>query len=105
MIPTMLVYTKLTYSGKGKDVATADKERDVAFSSLKAFLNGYRKLPSAANQQDAEALYTVFKTFGLNLDGLSYSAQTAQLKITDRSFRNTRKPTTHYPFGTEHSSY
>lgn len=74
------VYTKLTYSGKGKDVATADKERDVAFSSLKAFLNGYRKLPSAANQQDAEALYAVFKTFGLNLDGFSYSAQTAQLK-------------------------
>lgn len=31
------VYAKLTYSGKGKEVATADKERDAAFSSLKAF--------------------------------------------------------------------
>ena len=74
------VYTKLTYSGKGKEVATADKERDAAFSSIKAFLNGYRKLPFAANHTDAEALYTIFKQFGLNLDTLSYSAQTAQLK-------------------------
>ena len=74
------VYSKLTYSGKGKEVAIADKERDVAFGNLKAFLNGYRKLPSAVNQQDAETLYTVFKTFGLNIDGLSYSAETAQLK-------------------------
>lgn len=74
------VYTKLTYSGKGKEVAAADKERDAAFSSIKAFLNGYRKLPFAANHTDAEALYTIFKQFGLNLDTLSYSAQTAQLK-------------------------
>ncbi|WP_313095514.1 DUF6261 family protein [Empedobacter sp.] len=74
------VYTKLTYSGKGKDVATADKERDVAFSNMKAFLNGYRKLTSVANYQDAEALYKVFQMFGLDLDRLSYSAETAQLK-------------------------
>lgn len=74
------VYTKLTYSGKGKEVATADKERDDAFSSIKAFLNGYRKLSFAANHTDAEALYTIFKQFGLNLGTLSYSAQTAQLK-------------------------
>ncbi len=74
------VYTKLTYSGKGKEVAAADKERDAAFSSIKAFLNGYRNLPFAANHTDAEALYTIFKQFGLNLDTLSYSAQTAQLK-------------------------
>lgn len=74
------VYTKLTYSGKGKEVAAADKERDAAFSSIKAFLNGYRKLPFAANHTDAEALYAIFKQFGLNLDTLSYSAQTAQLK-------------------------
>jgi hypothetical protein len=47
---------------------------------LKAFLNGYRKLPSATNYQSAEDLYGVFKTFGLNLDRLSYSSQTAQMK-------------------------
>lgn len=75
-----LVYTKQIYSGKGKDVATADLERDVAYKNLKAFLNGYRKLASAPNYQFAEDLYTVFKTFGLNLDRLSYSSQTAQMK-------------------------
>lgn len=74
------VYTKLTYSGKGKEVATADKERDVAYSTIKAFLNGYRKLQFAANNADAKVLYTIFKQFGLNIDTLSYSAQTAQLK-------------------------
>lgn len=74
------VYTKLTYSGKGKEVSIADKERDLAFSNMKAFLNGYRKLTSVANYQDAEALYNVFQFFGLDLDRLSYSAETAQLK-------------------------
>lgn len=75
-----LVYTKQIYSGKGKDVATADHERDVAYINLKAFLDGYRKLQSAPNYQSAEDLYGVFKTFGLDLDRLSYSSQTAQMK-------------------------
>lgn len=74
------VYTKQIYSGKGKDVAHADHERDVAYTNLKAFLNGYRKLQTAPNYQAAEDLYNVFKTFGLNLDRLSYSSQTAQMK-------------------------
>ncbi|KFE97890.1 DUF6261 family protein [Chryseobacterium luteum] len=74
------VYAKQIYSGKGKDIAMADYERDVAYTNLKAFLNGYRKLPSALNYQLAEELYEVFKTFGLNLNRLSYSSQTAQMK-------------------------
>lgn len=74
------VYTKQIYSGKGKDVATLDHERDVAYGNMKAFLNGYRKLSSMANYQLAEDLYGVFKTFGLDLDRLSYSSQTAQMK-------------------------
>ncbi|WP_228388420.1 DUF6261 family protein [Chryseobacterium sp. CBo1] len=74
------VYTKQIYSGKGKDVATADHERDVAYTNLKAFLNGYRKLSTAPNYQSAEDLYGVFKTYGLNLDRLNYSSQTAQMK-------------------------
>ena len=74
------VYTKQIYSGKGKEVATADQERDLAYKNLKAFLNGYRKLPSALNSQLAADLYGVFKTFGLSLDRLSYSSQTAQMK-------------------------
>lgn len=75
-----VVYTKQIYSGKGKDVATADHDRDVAYAGLKAFLDGYRKLQSAPNYQSAEDLYGVFKTFGLDLDRLSYSSQTAQMK-------------------------
>jgi hypothetical protein len=75
-----VVYTKQIYSGKGKDVATADHERDVAYTNLKSFLDGYRKLQSAPNYQSAEDLYGVFKTFGLDLDRLSYSSQTAQMK-------------------------
>ncbi|MFN4365421.1 DUF6261 family protein [Chryseobacterium hispalense] len=74
------VYTKQIYSGKGVDVAQADRERDLAYKNLKAFLNGYRKLPTAVNQQLAEELYQVFKQFGLNLERLSYSSQTAQMK-------------------------
>jgi hemoglobin-like flavoprotein len=74
------VYTKSIYSGKGMDVAEADRERDEAFSTLKAFLNGYRKLPSAANRQAAQDLYAIFKQYGLDIDRMSYSSETAQMK-------------------------
>lgn len=74
------VYAKQIYSGKGVSVAQADKERDNAFSDLKGFLNGYRKLSSVANYQYAEDLYQIFKLFGLELYKLSYSSQTAQMK-------------------------
>lgn len=74
------VYAKQIYSGKGDEVARADKERDKAFSNLKAFLNGYRKLTSVANHQSAEDLYQIFKLFGLELYKMSYSSQTAQMK-------------------------
>lgn len=74
------VYTKQIYSGKGADVATADDDRDAAYRNLKAFLNGYRKLTSAANWQAAEDLYQIFNVFGLDIDRLSYSSQSAQMK-------------------------
>jgi len=74
------VYTKQIYSGKGKDIAAADGERDLAYNNLKAFLNGYRKLSTAPNYQSSVDLYAVFKSFGLNLDRISYSSQTAQMK-------------------------
>lgn len=74
------VYTKKTFSGKGKDVAAADHDRDVAFSVIKAFLNGYRQVVSVPNYQDAEDLYQIFVHFGLDLDRMSYSSQTAQMK-------------------------
>lgn len=74
------VYTKKTFSGKGKDVAAADHYRDIAFSVIKAFLNGYRQVVSVPNYQEAEDLYQVFVHFGLDLDRMSYSSQTAQMK-------------------------
>lgn len=74
------VYAKQIYSGKGDDVAAADDHRDLAYSSLKGFLNGYRKLKSATNWQAAEDLYQVFKKYGLDLDRMSYSAQSAQME-------------------------
>ena len=74
------VYTKKSFSGKGKDVAAADHDRDIAFSSLKAFLNGYRQVVSVPNYQDAEDLYQIFVHYGLDLDRMSYSSQTAQMK-------------------------
>ncbi|MFC4163292.1 DUF6261 family protein [Epilithonimonas zeae] len=74
------VYTKMTFSGKGNDVANADQERDLAFTTLKAFLNSYRKMLTLPNYQSAEDLYGIFRQFGLNLDRMSYSSQTAQMK-------------------------
>ncbi len=75
-----LVYAKQIYSGKGNEVAQADTERDAAFSNLKGFLNGYRRLSSMTNFQSAEDLYQIFKLFGLEIYKMSYSSQTAQMK-------------------------
>lgn len=74
------VYTKQTYSGKGEDVAAADLERDASYNNLKAFLNGYRRLQSVPDYELAEELYQIFVEFGLDLDRLTYSSQTAQMK-------------------------
>ena len=74
------VYTKQIYSGKGVNVAEADKERDNAFRSLKNFLNSYRKMATMPNYQFAEDLFEIFKAYSLNLDKMSYSSQTAQMK-------------------------
>lgn len=73
------VYTKQIYSGKGVDVAGADKERDNAFRILKNYLNGYRKMTSLANHQFAEDLFQIFKVHSLDMDKESYSTQTAQM--------------------------
>ncbi|MCX8523600.1 DUF6261 family protein [Chryseobacterium formosus] len=73
------VYAKKTFSGKGRDVAAADHDRDIAFSCIKAFLNGYRQVVSVPNYEDAEDLYQIFVQFGLDLDRMSYSSQTAQM--------------------------
>ncbi|WP_435525346.1 DUF6261 family protein [Chryseobacterium indoltheticum] len=74
------VYTKQIYSGKGVNVAEADKERDNAYRRLKNYLNGYRKMILLPNYQFAIDVFEIFKAYDLNLDKLSYSSQTAQMK-------------------------
>lgn len=74
------VYTKLTFSGKGQEVADADMARDKAFGVLKSFLRGYTALPSMPHHADAVALFNILQEFGLGLDRLNYSEQTAQMK-------------------------
>ncbi|MCD1117184.1 DUF6261 family protein [Chryseobacterium turcicum] len=74
------VYTKETFSGRGTDVANSDRDRDISFRNFKNFLNGYRKMVLMPNYQFAEDIFEIFKTYSLNLDKLSYSSQTAQMK-------------------------
>ncbi|MBD3904170.1 DUF6261 family protein [Chryseobacterium sp. Ch-15] len=74
------VYTKQIYSGKGVNVAEADKERDNVFRNLKNYLNSYRKMTLLSNYQFAIDVFEIFKAYDLNLDKLSYSSQTAQMK-------------------------
>lgn len=74
------VYAKLAFSCKGHTVAEADRTRDYLFSGMKQFLKGYEKLPSLDNYQIAIDVLSIFKIHGLDLDKLSYSAETAQMK-------------------------
>ncbi len=73
-------YGKTTFSGKGKLVADADNERDTAFRNFKKFLDGYKDMPRLPHYQMADELYQMIKKYGLALDKMSYSSQTAQMK-------------------------
>lgn len=70
---------KQTFSGKGAEVARADKERDKLFVGLKNYLKGYLGLPQLPHQTEAQALYEAFKLNDLNLDKKSYTDQTVLL--------------------------
>jgi len=73
-------YSKAAFSGKGKLVAAADLDRDVALRNLKKFLDGYRDMRLLPNYKVASDLYNIFSHYGDSLDKMSYSSQTAQLK-------------------------
>ncbi len=75
------VYEKATYSGKGTEVANADRKRDKIFSGIKAYIMGYSKLEYLPNYQYAKDLYRILKQFGLGLDKLNYAKETAKIKI------------------------
>lgn len=74
------LYNKLTYSGKGKSVAEADKKRDQLYNGFKAFLKGYTVSGLLPNHAEAEKVYEVFKVYGLNLSSLNYAEESAQLR-------------------------
>lgn len=73
------VYAKQVFSGKGKSVAEADEARDKAFVSVKNFLWGYQQVSSAPHSDKAKE-FELIKGFGTDLDRLSYSAESAQMK-------------------------
>lgn len=73
------VFAKNTFSGKGKEVAEADKKRDEAYILLKHYLKNYCPMTLLPHYKSAVALYEVFKQFGLDLATYNYAEQTAQL--------------------------
>ena len=73
------VYAKQVFSGKGKSVAEADEARDKALVSVKNFLWGYQQVSSAPHSDKAKE-FELIKGLGTDLDRLSYSAESAQMK-------------------------
>ncbi len=74
------VYAKLTFSGKGKEVAEVDNLRDSLFSSLKFLVRGYSKAVTLPEHTIAKELLGIINELGKNMMTLSYSEQTAQMK-------------------------
>jgi len=73
------VFDKRTFSGKGKLVAKANVRRNNAFIGLKFCIYGLTKVEESTLQQDAIALYKIFKYFGLDLNRENYMAKSASL--------------------------
>ncbi len=74
-----LTYNKLAFSGKGKSVAELDKQRDVIYSKIKAYLKGYIQVETLPNHAQAVSIYDYFKLYGLQLTSLTYAEESAQL--------------------------
>lgn len=73
-------YAKAQTSGKGLEVANADRARDEAYNSLKNFLKGYAGMSLLPNQADAVKLLHIFEQLGTNIPNLNYAEETAQMK-------------------------
>lgn len=74
------VYSKQSYSGKGQSVSQSDDARNKTFVAIKKFLFGYSQVPSVPNADKANDLYEIIKQFGTDIQRMSYSSKTAQLK-------------------------
>lgn len=74
------VYAKLTYSGRGKEVAEADKQRDDAYNAIRNYVKHYVPMKLLPHYDKAEQLYMIFEQFGKNIPTLNYAEQTAQME-------------------------
>lgn len=74
------LYTKLSYSGKGKDVQRLDAERSKAYNILRNLVKAYKDATMLANYQEASKLYLAFQTHSPKIAGLGYSEKSALLK-------------------------
>jgi hypothetical protein len=74
------VYTKLTFSGKGAEIAAGDRRRDDLFTALKNLLKGIAGVDTLPNHQVAVDLLNVIKIYGMDLQKLNYAEETAQMK-------------------------
>lgn len=75
-----IVYTKSTFSGKGKSVAEADRHRDKLYNGLRDYIKGYAGLEPLPHSAKAKTIYALFKKYGTGLTKLKYAEQTAQLR-------------------------
>ena len=74
-----LVYTKKAYSGRGDELIESDNNRDRPFGALKDILLGHAKATGSPYQADAKVLYGVIEKYGIGLDRLKFSEETAQM--------------------------
>ncbi len=73
------VYSKLTFSGKGKEVAELDKTRDSLFFGIKKIVQGYAKAVTLPESEVAQQLLQPIDFYGKNMSQLSYLDETAQI--------------------------
>lgn len=82
-----LLYAKKTSSGRGEELIERDENRDRPFAALKDILQGHAKATGSPFQADAQVLYGIIEQFGIGLDRLKFSEETAQmvqlLKVLD----------------------
>ncbi len=74
------VYSKLSFSGKGKEVANLDKKRNQILVGLKYIVKGYAKIVTLPEHQTATNIFNQINNYARDITRLSYSSETAQIK-------------------------
>lgn len=81
-------FVKQTYSGKGKELAKLDEERDDVFSQMRNYLKAFSEAKFVPHHEEAKELYKILKQHDLGLDRKSYAEETALLKKLIESLNN-----------------